>query len=262
MLAVSIAADSPVDINRLIHTDRQTAPPSGQKSPSIQIQPPRLPQESTLSQPGGSSDVGDRQVSAGSEAPAGEHNPDLYDEFVPSKNPRYDEFDWVLTKVFKKNIYLFNVCDTNSPSNHTLIWFLQNVLAKNQSNTIISPFLVKLLLSVLAEAAGPNTSTERELQSIWPSIQSNIKTREHYGNIFKSLKVWNQFGGIWVSRVDRIKSNSNRNFMVISSSFQKKSSDYDLNLGVRVYVDEFITPGQRYQAITENFYETSKCTPN
>lgn len=104
MLAASITADSPFDINRLIHTDRQTAPPSAQQSPSIQIQPPRLPQESTLSQPQGSPDLGDRQASEDSEAPAG----DLYDEFVPSKNPRYDEFDWILTKVFFTNhLYFF-----------------------------------------------------------------------------------------------------------------------------------------------------------
>lgn len=187
-MAVTNAADSAVDINRLIHTDRQTAPQTPQKSPSDQIQPPRLPQDSGSSQP---------SSSAGSATtPTDEQNADLYDEFVPSKNPRYDEFDWVLTKVGKSNNFL--ICNKEYDDNYicltnSLFLYLslavQNVLAKNQSNTIISPFLVKLLLSVLAEAAGSGTSTERELQTIWPSIQTNIKTREHYSNIFKSLKV-------------------------------------------------------------------------
>lgn len=88
---------------------------------------------------------------------------------------------------------------------------------------LISPFLAKLLMSLLSEAAGPGTSTERELASVWPTVQSPIFIREHYGRVFKSLKT--------------------------------KSEDYDLNLGVKVYVDEFINPGQRYQAIAETFYD-------
>lgn len=58
-----------------------------------------------------------------------------------------------------------------------------------QQNTVVSPFLVKLLLSILAEAAGQGTSTHRELLSILPSIRTEGETRELYGRTFGSLLV-------------------------------------------------------------------------
>lgn len=67
--------------------------------------------------------------------------------------------------------------------------FKQSVLNKHSENTILSPFLVKLLLSILGEAAGEGTSTNRELQSILPSIQSTAETRELYGKAFGSMLV-------------------------------------------------------------------------
>lgn len=95
---------------------------------------------------------------------------------------------------------------------------------RNESNTIISPFLAKLLMSLLAEAAGSNTSTERELATVWPMINSLIPVREHYIRLFESLSA--------------------------------TSEDYDLNIGVKMYVDNFINPGQRFKAIAKAFYQT------
>lgn len=63
------------------------------------------------------------------------------------------------------------------------------MLNKQNENTILSPFLVKLLLSILGEAAGEGTSTNRELQSVLPSVQSTAETRELYGKAFGSMLV-------------------------------------------------------------------------
>jgi len=73
------------------------------------------------------------------------------DDFVPFKSNRHDEFDWRLTKA---------------------------LMLSDPSNMILSPFSVKLLLSLLSEAAGPDTSTHKELAAVLPSIQTIIQARE------------------------------------------------------------------------------------
>ncbi|XP_055302785.1 serine protease inhibitor 27A-like [Sitodiplosis mosellana] len=118
------------------------------------------------------------------------------DELKPYRGSRHDEFDWALTK---------KVLDTNE-----------------QENTVVSPFLVKLLLSILAEAAGQDTSTHRELLTILPSIRTEEEIRELYGRTFGSLL--------------------------------KESSDYELNLGAKLFVDRFIQPRQKFAAIIKSFY--------
>lgn len=119
------------------------------------------------------------------------------DDFVPSRRDRVDEFDWKLTKA---------------------------LMLSDPSNMILSPFSVKLLLSLLSEAAGQDTSTHRELAAVLPSIQTIIQAREYYGSIFKSLL--------------------------------QESSDYKLKFGSKIYIDQSITPRQRYAAIVESHYFT------
>jgi len=182
---LSVAA-SDVDINRLFHSDRQP-----QQAPAVPP-PPQIPKLPTLPQPSGAASASKYNTQQSIDDPV---QPENYDEFVPAKEPSHDAFDWALSK---------------------------NVLLKKPTNTILSPFLVKLLLSMLSEAAGSGTQTERELATVWPTVQNNIKTREHYGKIFGSL--------------------------------QAKNPHYDLNLGVKVLVDNFIRPNQRYKAIIEAFY--------
>lgn len=118
------------------------------------------------------------------------------DEFNPYRGSRHDEFDWALTK---------KVLDAN-----------------DDQNTVVSPFLVKLLLSILAEAAGQDTSTHKELLSVLPSIRTQEETRELYGRTFGSLL--------------------------------KDSSDYELNLGAKLYVDKFIQPQQKFASIIKSSY--------
>jgi len=119
------------------------------------------------------------------------------DDFVPFQSNRNDEFDWKLTKA---------------------------LMLSDPSNMILSPFSVKLLLSLLSEAAGVDTSTHKELAAVLPSIRTIIQARELYGKIFGSLL--------------------------------EKSSNYELKIGTKIYVDESITPRQRYAAIMESYYFT------
>lgn len=69
-------------------------------------------------------------------------------------------------------------------------WRSQTVLSgKPTSNVILSPFSVKLLMSLLAEAAGTNTVTERELASVLPGVNSLLLARELYKGVLHSLQV-------------------------------------------------------------------------
>lgn len=61
-------------------------------------------------------------------------------------------------------------------------------MTTNDPNIIFSPFSVKLLMSLLAEAAGARTSTLRQLSSALPGV-GLLATREHYSALFKSLLV-------------------------------------------------------------------------
>lgn len=75
------------------------------------------------------------------------------------------------------------------PTNFSSTFGTQALMLSDSSNMILSPFSVKLLLSLLSEAAGAGTSTHQELADILPSIQTIIQARELYGKIFGSLLV-------------------------------------------------------------------------
>lgn len=95
---------------------------------------------------------------------------------------------------------------------------------KNDSNAIISPFLAKALMSLLGEAAGEDTVTQRELATVWPEAKTTTLIREHYLAAFESL--------------------------------QSRNDNFDLNIGMKAYVDEHIQPLQRFRAIAKQFYNT------
>lgn len=61
-------------------------------------------------------------------------------------------------------------------------------MLSDQSNMILSPFSVKLLIVLLSEAAGIDTSTHREISAVLPSVQTTNATRE-YGKALGSLLV-------------------------------------------------------------------------
>lgn len=66
---------------------------------------------------------------------------------------------------------------------------LQKVLNNDKQNTVVSPFLVKLLLAILAEMAGPGSAAHREIVSVLPSIDTETDLLELYASPFVSLLV-------------------------------------------------------------------------
>lgn len=94
----------------------------------------------------------------------------------------------------------------------------------NPKNVILSPISVKLLLTLLSEAAGDRTKTQRELSQVIPFGESHIQAREYFDRFF--------------------------------SSVMQKSKDYSLDMATKIYADSFITPIQRYEAILDRYYKT------
>lgn len=111
------------------------------------------------------------------------------ENFKLHSGPRHDEFDWSLTKVSKVT--------TNAPASSNFFFLnlnnffllLQKVLNDNDQNTVVSPFLVKLLLSILAEAAGVGSSTHREMLSVLPNINKAEEIQDLYAKPFVALLV-------------------------------------------------------------------------
>ncbi|XP_061388595.1 serine protease inhibitor 27A [Musca vetustissima] len=122
---------------------------------------------------------------------------DDIDDYVPFNSDAHDQFSWEL---------------------------LRYVLEEEKSNVIISPFSVKLLLALLAEAAGNNTQTQNELVKTLDVIKSPDNLRGFYKKILTSLK--------------------------------KENPYHTLNLETRMFTDEFVEPKQRYAAMLATFYGT------
>lgn len=68
-------------------------------------------------------------------------------------------------------------------------FFSQKVLSDNKENTVVSPFLVKLLLAILAEMTGRGSGAHSEILSILPGIKSENELHELYASPFVSLLV-------------------------------------------------------------------------
>lgn len=100
----------------------------------------------------------------------------------------------------------------------------QAMTTNNPRNVILSPISVKLLLTLLSEAAGDHTRTQMELTQVIPFGDSHILAREYFDHFFSALK--------------------------------EKSNDYALDMVTKIYADSFITPIQRYEAILERYYAT------
>lgn len=75
---------------------------------------------------------------------------------------RFDEFDWRLTK---------------------------EIMSSNQGNVVISPFSVKILLMLLAEASGVDTPTYHQLSVILPNIRVPYDGRELFERVIGSFDV-------------------------------------------------------------------------
>ena len=135
-----------------------------------------------------------------------------------------------VNQIFDTGIYAYDDMDDYIPfgsdaHDHFSWELLRHVLEEEQSNVIISPFSVKLLLALLAEAAGNNTQTQRELIKTLEVIKSPDNLRGFYKKVLTSLKKENPYN--------------------------------TLNLETKMFTDEFIEPKQRYAAMLATYYGTS-----
>ncbi|XP_013115476.1 serine protease inhibitor 27A [Stomoxys calcitrans] len=122
---------------------------------------------------------------------------DDFDDYVPFSSDAHDHFSWEL---------------------------LRNVIKDEKTNVVISPFSVKLLLALLAEAAGNNTQTQNELVKTLEVIKSPDNLRGFYKKMLTSLKKENPYN--------------------------------TLNLETKMFTDQFVEPKQRYAAMLATFYGT------
>lgn len=122
---------------------------------------------------------------------------DDIDDYVPFSSDSHDHFSWEL---------------------------LRDVMLEEKSNVIFSPFSVKLLLALLAEAAGNNTQTQNELMKTLEVIKSPDNLRGFYKKMLTALKKDNPY--------------------------------HTLNLETKMFTDEFVEPKQRYAAMLATYYGT------
>ncbi|KAI5645802.1 serpin (serine protease inhibitor) domain-containing protein [Phthorimaea operculella] len=102
-------------------------------------------------------------------------------------------------------------------------WTLtKRVAATTNENFLVSPLGLKLALAILTEAATGNTQAEL----------SNVLGFDLDRNVVR------------------------RKFATFIQSLETKSSQYILNLGNRIYVDDYVKPRQRFAAVAEEFYKT------
>jgi len=101
----------------------------------------------------------------------------------------------------------------------------QSVFRENKdSNIVLSPLSVKLLLTLLAEAAGQSVTskTRTELEQVLPYNKSLFDAKEYFQKVLTSLST--------------------------------KSDDYTVNFGTKMYVDQDVNPIQRFTSIIQYNY--------
>ncbi|XP_039479694.1 serine protease inhibitor 27A [Drosophila santomea] len=132
--------------------------------------------------------------------PSGAGIYDDIDTFVPFRSDSHDPFSW-----------------------HLLKTVLQNETA--EKNVIISPFSVKLVLALLAEAAGAGTQTQVELANTQTDIRSQNNVREFYRKTLNSFKKENQL-------------------------------HETLSVRTKLFTDSFIETQQKFTATLKHFYDS------
>ncbi|KAI5641911.1 serpin (serine protease inhibitor) domain-containing protein [Phthorimaea operculella] len=125
-------------------------------------------------------------------------DPDYWDvdeDYYMPANVQYDGFDLTLTK---------------------------RVAVSNNENFILSPLGIKLVLSLLGEAA--SGSTQAEITNVLGFEMNRTAVRHKFSTLIRSL--------------------------------ESNSSQYILNCGNRIYMDDIAYPRQRFAAIAKEFYHT------
>ncbi|XP_058460224.1 serine protease inhibitor 2 [Malaya genurostris] len=124
-----------------------------------------------------------------------------YDQ--PFRSTRNVQFDWTLTK---------------------------RIFETQKSNAVISPFSVKILLTLLYEATGDAadlsiTQTKKELRTVLDPSEDLNATRNMYRSLLDSALA--------------------------------ESTDFDLKIATKFFVDEFIDVISKYQIISDHYYNAT-----
>lgn len=61
-------------------------------------------------------------------------------------------------------------------------------MGRNKGNAVMSPFLSKVMLAMVIEAAGTGTDIQKEIQTLWWEPETEVETR-NYGKTFGSMLV-------------------------------------------------------------------------
>uniref|UniRef100_A0A2M3Z5R9 Putative serine proteinase inhibitor n=1 Tax=Anopheles braziliensis TaxID=58242 RepID=A0A2M3Z5R9_9DIPT len=107
--------------------------------------------------------------------------------------------------------------------------FIQEIFKTKNTNVVLSPFSVKILLTLIYEASDTSigtssSNTKKELRVVLPS--DNIdSTRDSYRELLASAQVQNK--------------------------------DFDLNIATNFFVDNFIEVINKYQQIAKAYYDAS-----
>ncbi|KAJ2950779.1 hypothetical protein O0L34_g9044 [Tuta absoluta] len=120
---------------------------------------------------------------------------DVDDDHYNPANVEYDSFDLTLTK---------------------------RVAFSTDDNFILSPLGIKLVLSLLAEAA--SGSTQAEITNVLGFEMNRSAVRKKFSTLIRSM--------------------------------ENNSSQYILNCGNRIYMDDIAFPRQRFAAIAQEYYHT------
>jgi serine protease inhibitor len=116
-------------------------------------------------------------------------------EYIQPEN-KQDQFDWKLTKT---------------------------VLKSQPNNVLLSPLSAKILLTLLAEAAGQTvkSKTREQLEQVLPYNKNLYDAKEYFKKVLNSIKT---------------------------------TDDYIVNFETRVYVDNIVSINQRFSSIAEHNY--------
>uniref|UniRef100_A0AAG5D887 Serpin domain-containing protein n=1 Tax=Anopheles atroparvus TaxID=41427 RepID=A0AAG5D887_ANOAO len=107
--------------------------------------------------------------------------------------------------------------------------FLKEIFKHQNSNVIVSPFSVKILLTLIFEASDTSFGS------------AESQTKKELGTII-------QTGGI----------NQTRSFYTqLLDSAQVQNEDFDLNIATNFFVDDFIEVYQKYLQIAKTYYDAS-----
>lgn len=66
---------------------------------------------------------------------------------------------------------------------------MKTIFENESGNSVLSPYSIKVILLMLAEASGTDSETYNQLKVIYPNIRVPYEGREYNKNVLNSLSV-------------------------------------------------------------------------